>query len=238
MSQPSVPPKEPDLIALPLSESVDLVDYVVSDVRARILAGKLRSGEVLTSEQALAREFAVSRTVMREAMRSLRAQGLVEVSQGRRPRVAPLNVSTTVDSLDAMLRRGGGSVLDLLEVRRPIEAEIAWFAADRAEPGHVAQLAEYLKKLEDANSLDASIEADVEFHRVLATSTGNDLFVLLLDALSGPLKASRRQTLSTSGAKEALKGHKAIFDAVRQRDADLARRAMLDHLAMVARDAG
>ena len=97
-----------------IAPALDLVDQVVTHLRARILAG-----ESLPSEGDLSESFGVSRTVIREAMRSLRAQGLVVMSQGSRPRVAEVDARPTVESRALLLARSRTTLLGLTEVRRP-----------------------------------------------------------------------------------------------------------------------
>src|SRR5579872_7040220 len=109
-----------------------LVEQVLDQLRARILDKEFASGEELPPEGALADLFGVSRTVIREAMRTLRSEGLVEVAQGRKPRVRPANPQFAVDTIVSLVKRSDGTLFDLMEVRRPLERAIAGIAADRA----------------------------------------------------------------------------------------------------------
>lgn len=201
-----------------------------------IVQGDFDASGLLPSEGDLAKSFGVSRTVIREAMRSLRAQGLVEVSQGRSPRVRPPDSGATVASLRLLLRRNKATLLHLVEVRQPAEGEIAALAAERANAEHLRQLERAVHDLAAASGLEARIEADVRFHRILAEATGNPVFVLLLETLAEFLLESRQKTLAYSGAEQALAGHRAVLEAVRNHDPVKAREAMRDHLRMAARD--
>jgi len=214
----------------------DMVAEVLSRLSERIIAGVYSPGGVLPPEGALAQSFGVSRTVIREAMRTLRTQGLVEVSQGRAPRVKPADTRTVIASLDLMLRRGSGTLLHLVEARRPLESEIAALAAERATAEHLAGMQAAIDQLVAASSQEERAEADVQFHRVLAESTGNPVFGLLLETLSALLRESRRKTIATSGVEIALAGHRAVLTAVRCNDPIAARQAMLDHLTLAERD--
>jgi GntR family transcriptional repressor for pyruvate dehydrogenase complex len=214
----------------------DMVAEVLSRLSERILSGGFDPDGVLPPEGALAQSFGVSRTVIREAMRTLRSQGLVEVSQGRAPRVKPADARTVIASLDLLLRRGAGTLLHLVEARRPLEGEIAALAADRATSDHLAGLEAAIDQLVAAGTQAQRVEADVQFHRVLAESTGNPVFGLLLETLAGLLRESRRQTIAQSGVEMALAGHRAVLEAVRRKDAASARQAMLEHLVLAERD--
>lgn len=220
---------------LPLDRP-DMVAEVLKRLSQQIMAGDFGSDGVLPPEGTLATDFAVSRTVIREAMRTLRAQGLVEVSQGKPPRVKPAGPEAAIASLELMLRRSQGTLLHLIEARRPLESEIAALASWRATPEHIERLAAAVEALATARSREARVEADVQFHRILAESTDNPVFVLLLETVSGLLRESRRRTLAESGVEIALEGHRAVLAAVRSHDAVAARAAMLAHLQLAERD--
>ncbi|HEV3021341.1 MAG TPA: FCD domain-containing protein, partial [Pirellulales bacterium] len=132
--------------------------------------------------------------------------------------------------------RGAGTLLHLVEARRPLESEIAALAAERATARHLHALDAAIEQLVAAQTHEERVEADVQFHRVLAESTGNAVFALLLETLAGLLRESRRQTIAQSGIDVALAGHRAILSAVRRKDANGARRAMLEHLTLAERD--
>ena len=214
----------------------DMVAEVLSRLSERIIAGGFSPDGVLPPEGALAQSFGVSRTVIREAMRTLRAQGLVEVSQGRAPRVKPADTCTVIASLDLLLRRSAGTLLHLVDARRPLESEIAALAAERATSEDLTGLGAAIDQLQAARSHGERVEADVQFHRVLAESTGNPVFSLLLETLAGLLRESRRQTIAQSGVEIALAGHRAVLAAMRRKDAIAARQAMLEHLTLAERD--
>jgi GntR family transcriptional repressor for pyruvate dehydrogenase complex len=214
----------------------DLVDQVVTHLRARILAGDHAVGGALPSEGDLAESFGVSRTVIREAMRSLRAQGLVVMSQGARPRVAEVDARPTVESLSLLLARSRTTLLGLTEVRRPLETEIARLAATRATAEQIATLCDANAELERATTLERRVAADVRFHDLLAVATGNPVFGVLLGTLGGLLVESRRRTIRAAGVDPALIGHREILAAVDRHDPAAAEAAMRRHLDWAERD--
>jgi GntR family transcriptional repressor for pyruvate dehydrogenase complex len=142
----------------------------------------------------------------------------------------------TVASLRLLLRRNKATLLHLVEVRQPVEGEIAALAAERANAEHLRQLDRAIQDLATAAPLDERIEADVRFHRILAEATGNPVFVLLLETLADFLRESRQRTLAYSGVEQALVGHRAVLEAVRDHDPVKAREAMQKHLQLAARD--
>ncbi len=214
----------------------DMVATVLDQLTDEIVSGDFAPGTALPPEGELANSHGVSRTVIREAMRSLRAHGLVEMSQGKPARVRPPDPKAAIASLEMLLRRNRASLLNLVEVRRPLESEIAALAAERANDEHLRQLEHAIHELAAAPTLEQRIEADVKFHRILGEATGNPVFVLLLETLAGFMRESREKTLAYSGVEVALKGHRAVFEAVRLRDSDKAREAMLEHLRLATSD--
>jgi len=211
------------------AQEPSLVKQAEDRLRKRIL--KKGPHDLLPSQGDLAAELGVSRTVLREAMKHLEAEGLLDIAQGRRIRVRPAGPQASLRSLDAMLRRSPGSLAHLLEVRRPLESEIAALAADRRTPAHLELLETSLKELHVLRTLELRVDADLRFHRTLPEATGNPVFLLLLDTVAGLLRASRYASIGTHGAQAAIDGHRDILDAVQARKPAAARDAMLRHLA-------
>ena len=208
-----------------------LVDHVVEQVRQAILRGDLQVGSELPVAEKLAETFDVSMTVIREAMRVLRSQGLVEVSQGCRPRVSAIDSDATLSLLGMTLERVG-SMRDVMQVRWALETQIAAIAAEHATEEHVAALDESVKEMWDGATIDRQIEADVRFHQVLAEATGNPIFALLIKSLDGLLRELRRRTLLAMGVRSGVKEHEAILEAIRARDPQSARQAMVLHMRL------
>jgi len=209
-----------------------LVEQVTEELRKKILDGAFEPENILPAEGDLAGMFEVSRTVIREAMRNLRAQGLVEVSQGRRPRVKSPDPQAAIDTLDALFQRGRGTVKDLNEVRFAVEGEIASIAAERAAPFDISRLERSLDELRGAKTIEKAIEADMAFHRYLAEATRNPVFVLLIETLGGLLKESQRKSYVESGLEKAAEQHVPILEAVKRHDGNAAREAMMEHMLM------
>ena len=216
--------------------STDLVAETVTQLRSQILAGRYGTDGELPTEAELSRKFGVSRTVAREAMRTLRAQGLVVVSRGRRPRVKPFDSEVVTDSLQVLLLRSQGTLLHLGEIRRPLEVEIAGLAAERATDADIAAMQESIEAQSAARTVKKQVASDRKFHELLAASTENPLFQLFLSTIATLINESRHRTISRVGPDRAIEGHVAILAAVRQRDVPAARAAMRLHLRMAEED--
>lgn len=211
-----------------------LVDHVVGEVRAAILRGDYEVGGELPAAEKLADGFGVSMTVIREAMRELRSQGLVEVFQGKRPLVAAANSTATVSMLGQSLGRAG-RMEDLMQVRWVLEVAIAAIAAEKATTEHLIRLAAAVDEMRDGTTVDRQVDADVQFHRVLAEATGNPLFPILLQSLEALLREFRRQAIEVRGVRSGIKEHAAVLEAVRSRDPQAAREAMIRHMKLAER---
>lgn len=212
-----------------------LVESVVQTLRDHILAGKYTEG-VLPPQGELAVEFGVSRSVIREAMQQLQSSRLIELSQGRNARVRPAGAEAMIEHLQVAMRRSQASLLHLAEVREPLEAEIAALAAERIDDETLLRLHISVRHLAEAKSPQEQIDADIEFHRILAEATGNPIYLFLMDALAELLRESRRRTIGTGGIEPALRGHRAILHAIQRRNPKAARTAMLEHVQASRRD--
>ena len=145
--------------------------------------------------------------------------------------------STASESLSRFIQASTGlDYRKVHEVRAAIEVETAGLAAERAKPDDLAALRDACDGMERAlPGNEAASTWDFAFHRAIAASTQNDLFVVMIDAISDPLMQIRRMTFGPGGrAHDALESHREILARVVERDASGARRAMLAHLTDVA----
>ncbi len=213
-----------------------LVEQTVSALREEILSGHYTSGQTLPSQGAMSAELGVSRSVVREAMRTLQSQGLVTVSQGKRPSVLPAGPSAVIETLGTLVARSGVSLMQLLEVRRPLEIEIAALAAKRRNASQLQRMQESIQELEHAESIEAGTAADVQFHKVLGEASDNPLFGIVLDVFATLLRDSRRHTIQQSGKSTAIHHHRQILAAVADGDATAARDRMIAHMVQTEKD--
>jgi len=225
----------PDL-PCPVQKSAQLVPQVAEVLRSRLLSGEYPANTFLPSQGSFAREFNVSLPVVREAMRQLESQGLLEICHGKRPRVCALNGAGVVDGLRLLIAHHKISWSHLVEVRRALEGEIAGQAAVQAGPELADELIGLIDELREATTVEEQVKADERFHRALATATGNPLFGYLLHILAELLNDSRRKTLHAVGAGRALEGHLEIQHAIAQHDQVAARAAMWRHLDQANED--
>lgn len=230
------------LAAKPLYRAVKtsrLFEQIVQQVEDSILQGQLKPGDQLPAERDLAQRFGVSRTAVREAVKTLREKGLVEAYSGRGTFVTNGTSQAMRQSLDLMIRINPqeGSA-NLAELRLVLEPEIAGLAATRIEEQLLTTMREAVAVMSrNLHDPDAYVEADLDFHLALAEAAGNPLILSLLDSIVGLLRDQRSRIFNVDGGPERGQyHHKRILRAVEQGEPDLAREAMRAHLKQVIAD--
>ncbi len=214
-----------------------LLGEAVNAMQKGILAGDYETDGFLPSEGTLADQLAVSRTVIREAMRVLESRGLVEISQGRRPRVRAGDAGAVSATLDVFIQQSDHNLLDLVEVRRALECEAVRLAAKRAKQEQIEEMENAIDALREPNiNVNKMIDLDIRFHELLAESTGNVLFKVLLAPLTELLKESHRKTLKVSGIKASITSHEKVLNAIKRHSPADARKAMNKKLDATAND--
>lgn len=217
-----------------------LTHRVVSGLKDAILGGELQPGSRLPSEAALVSDYGVSRTVVREAVSRLQAEGLVETFQGRGSFVLAVPEPSTF-SLESSAIRTHHDVLAMVDFRIGVESEAAALAAARVTPESARTLQAALTQLSEAGH-EGAVEADFAFHRAVAAATGNRFYLDLLDSL-GPMmimlprtRLSDEYSLSDATHVERVhREHEQVAAAVMAGDAETARAAMRVHLGSTRR---
>jgi GntR family transcriptional regulator, transcriptional repressor for pyruvate dehydrogenase complex len=209
----------------------------VERLAAEIGSGRVAPGARLPTEQELTAALGVSRTVIREAVAVLRAEGLVETRQGvgafvvrdvqRRPfRIDP-------DELGSI-----GEVVQVMELRTGVEVEAAGIAAERSGAASRGRIAAAIKSIDAALTRgEAAIDEDFAFHQAIAAATGNPHFTRFLEFLGRFLipRQSVRAAIRTGDDQRLYlqriqTEHRAIADAIGKGDVSAARRTMRRHL--------
>ncbi len=211
-----------------------LVDQVAAQLEQLVIEDALQAGDLLPPERELGQLLGVSRTVVREAVRSLVARGLLEVRQGRGTIVRSPDVALASSIITNMLRsQGAGRIAfpRVHEVRRLLEVEIAGLAAQRRTEDDLRDIEALLARTAEAQDPEAWARADVEFHARLAEATHNLLFPVLLGSIGEILMELRLTAVRLRDTRAtAQRFHAAVFDAVRARAPAAARKAMREHM--------
>ena len=164
--------------------------------------------------------------------------GVLRTRQGDGTYVAVLEPAHMLDGVALYSSLATGSRLaQVLDARRIIEPELTALAAVRIDPGDIDTLYEYIDAMAAATDATFPLEKDVEFHRLIARASGNDLLARLLDALT-PITVRPRQwraIVDAGSLAGQVHQHRAIADAIRAHDPDAARAAALLHVSDVVR---
>jgi GntR family transcriptional repressor for pyruvate dehydrogenase complex len=216
-----------------------LYEQIVQQIEESILKGELNEGSQLPAERDLAKQFGVSRTAVREAIKALQEKGLVDAFPGRGTFVTNGTSNSMRRSLDRIIKSGEPDGLAyLVEVREILEPEIAALAAVRATEQDITAMREALDVMDNAGrDSDAFIEADLDFHLALAEAAANPIVLSLIDSIVGLLREQRLRIFRIPGGPECGQDHhKRILEAIQRHDPHEARVAMQAHLSQVRED--
>jgi len=223
-----------------VTRALSLSDKVAEQLTEAIVSRQIRAGERLPSERDLGDKFKVSRTVIREAVRSLAARGLVRVTSGRGVEVSEYGAGDVAASMRLLVR--GHEGLDygkVNEVRTAVEVQVAGLAAQRALPvdlERLRQICDDHKRSLEGGDLAAASEFDFQFHRELTRSCGNELLLAMLDSIADVLREVRNQAMAEPHVgQDGLRAHRRILKCVSARKSEAARDAMAQHLAEAER---
>lgn len=217
-----------------------LSDRLASALHAQIDSGALAAGDRLPTEAALAAQYAVSRTVVREAVSRLRSMGLVHARQGSGVFVAAAQAARPL-AFDPAVLAHLPAVLEVVEVRRTLESEVAALAAERATPAQRRAIGQALAAVDaSVSSGSAGVEEDLAFHRAIAQACGNTQFPRLLQHLEQYLRDAMTVTRTNEALKaeyraQVLDEHHAIAAAIQARDPAAARAAAAAHMQQAIR---
>jgi GntR family transcriptional regulator, transcriptional repressor for pyruvate dehydrogenase complex len=221
----------------PVAPTRNLTDEIVQRLADEISKGRLTPGTRLPTEAAMMQSMGVSRTVIREAIAQLKAQGYVTTRQGSGAFIAN-DVRRRGFQIDPSALSSIKRVVDILELRMAIEIEAAALACERATKQDIAEISAAAQNFDLAVSRGGlAVAEDFAFHRAIAQATGNSQYVEILGFLG--MVVIPRQTVRDSNFTPARQSaylasirqeHGAIVEAICQRDTKAARATMRIHL--------
>ncbi len=212
-------------------------EEVAKQIQRLIVEGLLKPGDKLPPERELAETFQVSRSSVRDAIRTLEMLGLVEPRQGEGTVVREVSDDALVNPLFTLLVRKRELVGELLDVRKMIEPPLAARAAAHASTEEIAYLEDILRRQEEkVHRGELAIEEDSEFHYTIARAAKNSVVLKVLDVLMDLLRESRERSLQVEGRlQRSFAGHRRILSAIKRGDAPAAEAAMHGHLDEIER---
>ena len=211
---------------------------VEEKIRSAIFSGELRGGERLPSEDELGRQFGVSRTTVREALRSLVAQGLIDKSPGVKGGSFVQDVDyqslgvILQESLHVRLQLGTLRPDEVAMVRQYLEVPAARLAAEHRSARDLAALREVVAREKSISVDDPEVpDLDARFHTTIASASGNRAVASFVSALHGETEPVHYLELSPEVGRETVRQHQSILAAIEAGDPDAAERAMVEHLS-------
>jgi GntR family transcriptional repressor for pyruvate dehydrogenase complex len=214
-------------------------EQIVRQIQEAIRENALSEGDRLPTERELAETFGVSRSVVREAIKVLSAQGLVESRQGSGLYVRNRPIESVTRAIVLSVSPDSDAVERLFEFRRLLEVDAARLAAQRATDRQIEQLgdiiAAYDPSLEEPPNWEHFSEVDNTIHSIIASASGNPY----LDVMVASVRAMMQDIIvlvadHPGSIDEAMRHHRAILAALIAHDPDLAAREMERHVAYTA----
>ena len=212
-----------------------LSDRLARRLMQQIENGALKPGDRLPTEAQLAATHGVSRSVVREAVHQIKSRGLLRSRQGSGVYVAPVPQNRAL-AFDPTVLESVEAVVQVVELRRVLEGEMAALAAQRITRAQLAGLRRTLQAIDAASDAGGdAVDEDMAFHRAIGESTGNPQFGRLLGFLEQYLREAMRVTKGNEARRDdwmhqVRAEHRAIVDAIAAGDPAAARRAAIAHL--------
>ena len=208
---------------------------VAEKIEKIILENNLLPGNRIPAERDLATRFGVNRSTLREAIRLLVQRGVLEMRPGSGTYVKNVKHDVIVDAIQRYYLHNQGTARDLLILRKVLEPAIAAMAAENGSPEFMAQLSECHERVQNyfrSGDVDNYIEADLDFHELIARNTGNQLMGAMMLSLHQVLFVwlntnINRRAITLPGTRDT---HSPIYEAIVARDPERAKDAMEEHL--------
>lgn len=220
---------------------VRVFERAVDQLRLLIENGDLAVGEKLPAEKELCSALNTSRSTIREALRVLEAEGLVESRKGSGTYVAPRSSwASSRNEIVALIRQRGESLRQILQVRECIEGLSARLAAESVTASSISELSRIIDQLskwvsqEDEIDIDTVANLNTKFHLAVSRASGNEIAHEILLHILPPFSESNKAILYVEKSlTRQLDEHRKVFDAIRAGNADEAERAMRAHVSRV-----
>jgi len=212
-----------------------LPDQIVSNILEMIKEGKLVSGQKLPPERELAVQMNVGRPTVRSALRALASMNVIEIRPGSGTFISSLSTGSLIEHLEFVYFLEPNSITQLYEARKSLELSTVALAAERITDDELQELEKSVIRMKLADSehrIDEAYELDRTFHKLIATATRNPLLAQFVEVVGELVGIDyRREIIQMRGtATTSGEDHERILAALKQRDPDAARSAMLIHL--------
>jgi GntR family transcriptional repressor for pyruvate dehydrogenase complex len=222
--------------------SKKVYEQVIEQIQQRILNGELKKGDKLPSERELSEQMNVSRTSIREAIRVLETMGVIESKQGEGNFICSNIEKSLIEPLSMIFKLNDGTWKDILELREVFELQVVKIATLRATEKECMELKyiidEMKKETEITYNNKAVVLLDQKFHSKVVSISKNYLiesfFIMSSKLFENFIEDARDKIISTYWSKEVLfEKHNAIYEAIRDKNPDLAYEKMKEHMDVI-----
>lgn len=206
---------------------------VIEQIKEMIVEGNLKPGDLLPTERELAQAFGISRGTLREAFRILEREKLIEVKPGG-GRYLSRSLESIEDQNRIMDNIERATIMELLEAREIFETGIVELACERATEEDMDDIVKAFERWGQHTDEDDLTRPDQEFHLAIAKASHNVVLVNMMELHMDLLQRTLSKTLQNAGRREEVyKEHSQIVEAIKLRDAEKAKAALLHHLSKV-----
>jgi GntR family transcriptional regulator, transcriptional repressor for pyruvate dehydrogenase complex len=215
---------------------VAVTDEAIMSIRAMIVAGELAPGDRLPPEKELSDRLGLSRNSLREAVKALELIKVLDVRQGDGTYVTSLEPHLLLEAMSFVIDlHHDQSIIEIFEVRRVLEPYAAARAARHITDAQIAELRDVLAAVDESTSVEELVAHDTEFHRLITQASGNAYLASLLEGLSSSTVRARvwRGLTEDRSVARTLNEHKAILDALANRDPELTQSWVTVHVGGV-----
>ncbi|MEV4776227.1 FadR family transcriptional regulator [Microbacterium sp. LTA6] len=215
-----------------------VTDEAIEKIKAMIVSGELGPGDRLPPEKELSERLGLSRNSMREAVKALEVIRVLDVRRGDGTYVTSLEPNLLLEAISFVVdMHGDDSMLEIFAVRRMLESQATGLAATLGSGDEIAELEREVGGVDASVTVEELVEHDIRFHRDIVRMAGNAYLSSLIDHLSSQtVRARVWRGLTEEGAVErTLSEHRAIADAIAQRDPALATSLATAHIAGIER---
>ncbi|HVU14103.1 MAG TPA: FadR/GntR family transcriptional regulator [Phototrophicaceae bacterium] len=212
---------------------VRISETVVDQILDLIDEGRLKIGDQLPGERDLVNQLQVGRASVREALRILEAQGVIEVQPGKGTFIVGETIADGDEGIVQWFQQHVDEEFDFLEVRDALDRKAASLAAVRATDAEIAEMSSLIDEADaylQSGDLDKVVALDKQFHCAIAETSGNDMLCHLLVSIHEAMVNPRRSLIRLKGrAAISQAQHRRIFEAIKQRDPEAAEAAVVAH---------
>lgn len=209
------------------------IEQVKNQIHDLIRQGQLRPGDRLPPEREFAKQLRLSRNSLRAGLRALIEMGILRARQGDGTYVAAGPPALQSDHLRVLVDLHGLSLDEIFEARETLEITLTGLAAERAQDGHLATLAEEMANMyATIDDPEQFLQHDIRFHQTIAAAGQSQVLSAVLEMVSG-LHYEQRKIANkrAKNLKESAQAHQKIYQAIRQRQPEQARELMCEHIA-------